>query len=189
MKIERLTNTQSINSYFKTVELRMATFESQAVNLVKSDSAFESQQYLQKCCREICKHIRRHCSIMISSANFYFKIDKHNRPNYAFNFRRWDRLLQLKKLWYSKLYPKTQKFNNRTQLDKIIKNQRIYLRRIVLNLSTTSNQVRKTIKKVGLMFLAILKMARKSLNQKTTLNLKTTLQSYCQITIVQYRCK
>ena len=108
---------------------------------------------------------------------------------YAFNFRRWDRLLQLKKLWYSKLYPKTQKFNNRTQLDKIIKNQRIYLRRIVLNLSTTSNQVRKTIKKVGLMFLAILKMARKSLNQKTTLNLKTTLQSYCQITIVQYRCK
>lgn len=73
----------------------MATFENQAIDLVKEDSAADWKQDLHKCCREICTHIRRHCAINITGANFYFKIDKKNQVNLIFaTCIRADRLFQ-----------------------------------------------------------------------------------------------
>jgi len=62
----------------------MATFENQAVHLVTEDLANEWKLDLQKCCREICTHVRRHSAINITGANFYFKIDKENQVNLIF---------------------------------------------------------------------------------------------------------
>ena len=95
MKMARLTNKYSIFGHSRSLESRMATFENQAIDLVTEDSANDWKQDLHKSCREICTHVRRHCAINITSANFYFKIDKKNQVNLIFaTCIRADRLFQ-----------------------------------------------------------------------------------------------
>lgn len=64
--------------------MRCGTYECQATDLTAEDKAAEWRTELQKCCREICAHVRRHCGINILSGNFYFKIDRKNIINLCY---------------------------------------------------------------------------------------------------------
>lgn len=76
--IEILTNIHSINSASHSLNQKLATYESGEWTQ-KTPCPFSLRQDIFRACKEIERHLHRHANLVMTSANFYFKVDDHDR--------------------------------------------------------------------------------------------------------------